>query len=224
MRILVIEDDEKISSFIIKGLREAGFTVDHAEDGVIGLEMAISGQYDAAIIDIMLPHMDGLSIIKKIRGKNIKLPILILSAKRSVRDRVKGLETGSDDYLVKPFSFSELLARVQAIIRRTVLPDNYEQVIIDTLCLNMQTREVTRDGRQIDLKPLEFNLLLYLVKNAGQVLSKTMILDHVWGYDFDPQTNVVDVLVCRLRSKVDRAFESKLIHTIRGIGYVIKKN
>jgi len=222
MRILVIEDDKKIASFIIKGLKEAGFTVDHAEDGITGEELALSGLYDAAVVDIMLPHRDGLSIIKAVRRKNLQLPVIILSAKRSVEDRVKGLATGSDDYLVKPFSFSELLARLQALLRRTIQTENYGVLSIDDLSINIETREVMRAGKRIDLQPLETKLLFYLMKNAGRVLSKTMILDHVWGYDFDPQTNVVDVLVCRLRSKVDRPFDKDLIHTIRGVGYVIK--
>lgn len=224
MRILVIEDDEKIASFIIKGLREAGFTVDHAQDGITGGEMALSGLYDAAVVDIMLPHKDGLSIIDEARRKNVKLPVIILSAKRSVEDRIKGLETGGDDYLTKPFSFAELLARLQALLRRTIQTDDYGLLTIGDLSINIGSQEVTREGQRIDLQPLEFKLLFYLMKNAGRVLPKTMILDHVWGYDFDPQTNVVDVLVCRLRGKVDRPFDKGLIRTIRGVGYVVKES
>jgi two-component system OmpR family response regulator len=222
MRILLVEDDLKIASFVVKGLKEAGFAVDHAQDGEEGLYMALSEPYDATIIDIMLPKLDGLSLIEELRRKKINTPIIILSAKRSIDDRVKGLQTGSDDYLTKPFAFSELLARVQALIRRSSRTSEPTSLTVGELSVDLLTREVTRTGTKIELQPHEFALLEYLMRNAGRVLSKTMILEHVWDYNFDPQTNVVDVLVCRLRNKVDRDFDNKMIHTIRGVGYVLK--
>lgn len=222
MRVLLVEDDEKIASFIVKGFKQAGFAVDHAVDGENGLHLALNEPYDACIIDIMLPKLDGLSLIEKIRRQRINTPVIILSAKRSVGDRIKGLQTGSDDYLVKPFAFSELLARVQALIRRASPPTLPTQLVLGDLHLNLLTREIFRGGHKIDLQPREFALLEYLMRNQGRVVSKTMILEHVWNYNFDPQTNVVDVLVCRLRNKVDRDYEQKMIHTIRGVGYVLK--
>jgi two-component system OmpR family response regulator len=222
MRILVVEDDQKIASFIIKGLRQAGYAVDHAADGQEGLHLALTEPYDAAIIDVMLPKLDGLSLIDEVRRKKVSVPVIILSAKRSVDDRVKGLETGSDDYLTKPFAFSELLARVQALIRRTISGAEQTRLEMADLSLDLRTRKVMRGGTEINLQPREFALLEYLLRQAGRVISKTMMLEHVWELDFDPQTNVVDVLVCRLRNKVDRGFEKKLIHTIRGVGYVLK--
>ena len=222
MRILLVEDDLKIASFVVKGLKEAGFAVDHAQDGKEGLYLALTEPYDAAIIDIMLPKLDGLSLIEGLRRKKINTPVIILSAKRSIDDRVKGLQTGSDDYLTKPFAFSELLARVQALIRRSSRTLEPTSLSVGELSVDLLTREVTRTGTKIELQPHEFALLEYLMRNAGRVLSKTMILEHVWDYNFDPQTNVVDVLVCRLRNKVDRDFENKMIHTIRGVGYVLK--
>jgi two-component system OmpR family response regulator len=222
MRILVVEDDPKINSFVANGLKQAGYVVDQAADGNFGLQLALTGVYDAAVVDIMLPERDGLSLIEEIRRRQIKTPVIILSAKRSVDDRVKGLQTGSDDYLTKPFAFSELLARIQALIRRRDdgVPANILKV--QDLTVDLLRREVRRAGKRIDLQPREFTLLEYLVRNAGRVVSKTMILEHVWDYHFDPQTNVVDVLVCRLRNKVDRDFETKMIQTIRGVGYVLR--
>lgn len=222
MRILLVEDDLKIASFVIKGLKEAGFAVDHAEDGEDGLHLALHESYDAAVIDIMLPKLDGLQLIESLRAQGTHTPVIILSAKRSVDDRVKGLQAGGDDYLTKPFSFSELLARVQGLIRRATRTAEPSQLKSGDLSMSLLTREVRRGDEQIDLQPREFALLEYLLRNEGRVVSKTMILEHVWDYSFDPQTNVVDVLVCRLRNKVDRDFESKLIHTIRGVGYVLK--
>jgi DNA-binding response OmpR family regulator len=222
MRILVVEDDAKISSFIINGLKQAGFAVDHAEDGEEGLHLALNEPYDAAVIDIMLPKCDGLSIIEELRRRKINTPVIILSAKRSVDDRVKGLQIGSDDYLTKPFSFSELLARVQALIRRASDATEPTRLTAGDLSIDLLRREVTRENRKIDLQPREFALLEYLMRNVDRVVSKTMILEHVWDYHFDPQTDVVDVLICRLRSKVERDFEKKMIHTIRGMGYVLK--
>jgi two-component system, OmpR family, response regulator len=222
MRILIVEDDEKIASFVMRGMKEAGFAVDHAEDGELGLHLALSQSYDAAIMDVMLPKLDGLTIIERMRRHRIDTPVIVLSAKRSVDDRVRGLHRGGDDYLVKPFSFSELLARVHALIRRASHQTEPTRLVGEELSLDLLTREVTRSGKKIDLQPREFSLLEYLMRNSGRVMSKAMIIEHVWGYNFDPQTNVVDVLVSRLRNKVDRDFEKKLIHTYRGVGYALK--
>jgi two-component system OmpR family response regulator len=222
VRVLLVEDDLKIASFISKGLREAGLAVDHSVDGEDGLHLALNEPYDAAIIDIMLPKLDGLSLIEILRRQKVNTPVLILSAKRSVDDRVKGLQTGGDDYLIKPFSFSELLARIQALIRRASGVTEPTSLSTGDLSVNLLTREVTRGREKIDLQPREFALLEYLMRNEGKVVSKTMILEHVWDFSFDPQTNVVDVLISRLRSKVDRDFEPKMIHTVRGVGYVLR--
>ena len=223
MRILLVEDDLIIASFVIKGLNEAGFAVDHMDDGEDGLHMALNESYDAAIIDIMLPKIDGLTLIKKLREQKIILPILILSAKRSVSDKVKGLQTGCDDYLTKPFAFSELLARVQALIRRASETTEPSGIVVGDLSINIFTREVARDNKKINLQPREFALLEYLMRNSGRVVSKTMIMEHVWDYNFDPHTNVVEARICMLRDKIDKGFSSKLIHTIRGAGYVLKE-
>ena len=222
MRILLVEDDLQIASFIMKGLKQAGFVIDHAIDGEDGLHMALYEPYDAAIIDIMLPKLDGLTLIEELRRKKVDTPVIILSAKRSIDDRIKGLQTGSDDYLTKPFSFSELLARVQALIRRATRATEPTRLSVGDLSMELLKHEIFRAGKKIDLQPREFSLLEYLMRNTGRVVSKTMILEHIWDYDFDPQTDVVDVLVCRLRSKVDRDFDEKMIHTIRGVGYVIE--
>jgi two-component system, OmpR family, response regulator len=222
MRILLVEDDAKIADFVRKGLEEAGFALDHAGNGEDGLHLALSEPYDVAVIDIMLPKMDGLELIAELRRHQKELPVIILSAKRSVADRVKGLQTGSDDYLVKPFAFAELLARVQALLRRSSGAASPTRLVVGELVMDLLTREVFRAGKRIDLQAREFALLEYLLRQAGKVVSKTMILEHVWNYDFDPQTNVVDVLICRLRHKIDRDFPSKMIHTLRGIGYVLK--
>jgi two-component system OmpR family response regulator len=222
MRILVVEDDKKIGTFIVKGLRENGFAVDQAVNGEEGLHLAMAAPYDAAIIDVMLPELDGLSLVQELRNQKINLPVIILSAKAAVDDRIRGLQSGSDDYLVKPFAFSELLARVQALIRRATSATEPTTLSVGDLVLNLVTREVMRGNQRLDLQAREFSLLEYLMRNAGKVVSKTMILEHVWNYSFDPQTNVVDVLVCRLRNKVDRDFEKKMIHTLRGVGYVLK--
>ncbi len=222
MRLLLVEDDDKIAAFIVQGLKQAGFAVDHAADGREGLGLALTEPYDAAVIDLMLPRLDGLSLIQELRRHQINTPVVILSAKRTVDDRVKGLQTGGDDYLTKPFAFSELLARIQALIRRSSGTVEPVSLAFEDLSVDLLKREVVRSGNKIDLQPREFSLLEYLMRNAEKVVSKTMILEHVWDYSFDPQTNVVDVLVCRLRSKVDRDFERKLIHTIRGVGYVLK--
>lgn len=222
MRLLLVEDDVKIASFIIKGFKAAGFAVDHAADGENGLAMAVTEPYDAAIVDIMLPKMDGLTLIQRLRRERVGTPVIILSAKGAIDDRVRGLQTGGDDYLTKPFAFSELLARVQALIRRAGGLSEPTRLTAADLSLDLIRREVVRAGRKIDLQPLEFSLLEYLLRNAGRVVSKTMIMEHVWDYNFDPQTNVVEARICRLRDKIDKGFDAKLIHTVRGVGYVLK--
>jgi two-component system OmpR family response regulator len=223
MRILLVEDDIKIVSFITKGLKAAGYAVDHAGDGEEGLNLATTEPYDTAIVDIMLPRRDGLSLIEELRKRKVHTPVIILSAKDSVDDRVKGLQTGGDDYLTKPFAFSELLARVQALIRRASGASEPTTLTAGDLSMNLLTREVRRKEKQIELQPMEFSLLEYLMRNTGRVVSKTMIMEHVWDYSFDPQTNVVEARICRLRDKIDRDFDKKLIHTIRGVGYVLKE-
>ncbi len=222
MRVLVVEDDVKIAAFVTKGLKQAGFAVDQVGDGAAGLTLALTEPYDVAVIDLMLPQRDGLSLIEEVRRRRVNTPVLILSAKRSVDDRVKGLQSGGDDYLTKPFAFAELLARVQALIRRASGVTEPTRLTVGELTLDLLTREVTRAGERLELQPREFALLEYLMRNAGRVISKTMILDHVWNYHFDPQTNVVDVLVSRLRSKVEKAQSEKYIQTIRGVGYVLR--
>ena len=221
MRALIVEDDETIADFVAQGLREAAFAVDVAGDGESALELARQQTYDVAIVDLMLPQRDGLSLIDEMRRRNIGTPVLILSARRSVDDRVKGLQAGGDDYLTKPFAFAELLARVQALVRRATRAPEPTTLTVDGLVLDLLSRRVTRDGKPIDLRPREFALLEYLMRNAGRVVSKTMILSHVWEYSFDPQTNIVDVLVSRLREKIDRPFETKLLQTVRGVGYAL---
>jgi two-component system OmpR family response regulator len=222
MRLLLVEDDTKIASFIIKGLKAEGFAVDHAGDGENGLHLALTEPYDVAIVDIMLPKTDGLELIRQMRTENIKTPVIVLSARGSVADRVKGLQTGGDDYLTKPFAFSELLARVQALIRRSSNVAEPTRLVVGEASLNLITREVVRAGKKIDLQPLEFSLLEYLMRNAGRVVSKTMIMEHVWDYYFDPQTNVVESRIYKLREKFDKGFANKMIHTVRGVGYVLK--
>jgi len=223
MLILLIEDDRKIASFVVKGLKEAGYAVEHAVDGEAGLHRALTESFDAAIIDIMLPGRDGLSVIEELRQQKRSLPVIILSARRSVDDRIRGLQTGSDDYLTKPFSFTELLARLQALIRRASGTPEPVALQFEGLSLKLLSREVTREGRAIELQPREFALLEYLMRNAGKVVSRTMIMEHVWDYNFDPQTNIVEARICRLREKIDKDFETKLIQTIRGAGYVLRK-
>jgi len=222
MRILVVEDDKKIASFVAQGLKQNGFAVDHCADGEDALMMARSVSYDLAVVDIMLPKLDGLSLVQTLRREKMQVPVLILSAKATVDDRVKGLQAGGDDYLVKPFAFSEMLARVQALIRRSTHASEPTKLTVGDLTLDLLNREVLRGGRVIELQTREFSLLEFLMRHAGRVVTKTMILEHVWDYSFDPQTNVVDVLVCRLRNKVDKDFPKKMIHTMRGVGYVIK--
>lgn len=222
MRVLLVEDDQTIAAFVAKGLKEAGFTVDHATDGVTGLGLARQGPHDVAIVDLMLPVLDGLSLIESMRREGVRTPVLILSARQSVDDRVRGLTIGGDDYLTKPFAFPELLARVHALIRRATGAPPPTELAAGDLRLDLVSRRAVRAGREIELRPREFALLEYLMRNAGRVVSKTMILSHVWDYSFDPQTNVVDVLVFRLREKIDKGFPTRLIHTVRGAGYVLK--
>lgn len=222
MRALVVEDDATIAAFVARGLREAGFAVDEAHDGEQGFQLASREPYDVAIVDVMLPRRDGLDLVEELRRRRVTMPVLLLSARRSVDDRVRGLQAGGDDYLVKPFAFAELLARVQALIRRSTGAVDPTVLTFADLSLDLVTRRVERAGTPIDLRPREFALLEYLLRQPGRVLSKTMILSHVWGYQFDPGTNVVDVLVSRLREKIDRPFEQKLIRTVRGVGYVLR--
>ena len=222
MKALLVEDDASIAEFVVRGLREAGFAVDHQADGEAGLAAAARGGYDVAIVDVMLPKRDGLSLIEELRRRGVTTPVLILSARRSVDDRVRGLQTGGDDYLTKPFAFAELLARVQALVRRASRAPEPTTLSVEDIALDLLSRHITRGGVALDLRPREFTLLEYLMRNAGKVVSKTMILSHVWEYNFDPQTNVVDVLVSRLREKIDRPFEKKLLHTVRGVGYVLR--
>src|SRR6185503_20617471 len=222
VRALLVEDDATIAEFVARGLREAGFAVDHAADGDAGLTAALGQTYDVAIVDLMLPRRDGLSLIDELRRRGVSTPVLILSARRSVNDRVRGLQAGGDDYLTKPFAFAELLARVQALVRRATRTPEPTSLTVADLSLDLLTRKVTRGEATIELRPREFSLLEFLMRNVGRVVSKTMILSHVWDYSFDPQTNIVDVLVSRLREKVDRPFENKLLHTVRGVGYVLR--
>jgi len=222
MRLLLVEDDLKIAAFVLRGFKEAGFAVDYAKDGREGLYFALHETYDAAVIDVMLPKIDGLALIAEMREARVQTPVIVLSAKRSVQDRVRGLETGGDDYLTKPFAFSELLARVQALIRRGSGQSEPSKLSVGDLTVDLLKRKVERATTEIELQPREYALLEYLLRNAGRVVSKTLIMEHVWNYHFDPQTNVVDVLVCRLRNKIDRNFAKPMIHTIRGVGYVLK--
>ncbi len=223
MRILIVEDDTQTAMFILKGLRQEGFAVDCASDGEKGLQLALTEPYDAAVIDIMLPKLDGLTLIDEIRRSDIEIPVIVLSAKTSVDDRIKGLQAGGDDYLVKPFAFSELVARLHALIRRATQAGEPTTLSVKNLKMDMVRRKVFRQGLEIELQPKEFALLEYLMRNVGRVVSKTMIMEHVWDYNFDPRTTVVESRVCRLRDKVDRPFGANLIHTIRGVGYVLEE-
>ena len=223
MRVLLVEDDIGIASFIVKGLKQAGFVTEHATDGPGGLHWLSTQSFDVAIVDVMLPEMDGLTLIRTVRQRDINTPVLILSAKSAIDDRVKGLEHGGDDYLVKPFAFSELLARLQALMRRAHRMSEPASITVGPLRMDLIGHKVERDGRAIDLQLREFALLEYLMRNAGRVVSKTMIMEHVWDYNFDPETNVVEAHICRLRDKLDRGFSAKLIHTIRGAGYVLEE-
>ena len=222
MRVLVIEDDRTIADFIVKGLGQEGFAVDHADNGIEGLRLAQAGPYDVAIVDVMLPGLDGLSLVTALRRAGVQTPVLFLSAKRSVDDRVQGLRTGGDDYLTKPFAFVELLARVQALARRGKSAAEPTRLTVGDLTIDLLTRRVERAGTVIELRPREYALLEFLMRQPGRVVSKAMILSQIFNYDFTPGTNVVDVLVFRLRERIDKAFATKLLHTVRGIGYVLK--
>lgn len=223
MRLLVVEDDKKIASFLQKGLSEAGFSVDVSHNGLDGLSLALTEPYSAAVIDIMLPDLDGLSLIEKMRSRSIETPVIILSARQSVDDRIEGLQRGGDDYMIKPFSFNELLARIQALLRRGQKSGDSGILKVGELQLDPLKREVTRQDSKIDLPAKEYALLELMMRNPGRVLSKTSILEHIYDYSFDPQTNVIDVLVCRLRNSIDKSYENKFIHTVRGMGYVLRE-
>jgi two-component system OmpR family response regulator len=224
MRLLLVEDDRKIAFFVKTGLQEAGFSVTHTSSGLDGLQYGLSEPFDVCVIDVMLPEMDGLSLIKTLREQGVLTPVLILSAKRTVDERIAGFTAGSDDYLTKPFAFSELLARIQALMRRASQITSSPELKVADLTLDVHSRKVTRAGQSIFLQRLEFSLLEYLMLNAGRIVSKTMIMEHVWDYDFNPQTNVVESRICYLRNKIDKGFDPKLIHTIRGVGYVLRED
>jgi len=220
VRILVIEDDKAVAKYIGKGLDELGYTVDVAPDGKEGLFLATSEHYDALIVDRMLPHIDGLTVVQTLRASNQTIPVLFLSALGEVDDRVRGLEAGGDDYLTKPFAFSELKARLDALLRRRGSSDApLTALLVEDLNMDLLTRIVTRDGQTIELQPREFRLLEYLMRYAGQVVTRTMLLEHVWDYHFDPQTNVIDVHISRLRAKIDKGHDKALLQTVRGAGY-----
>ena len=223
MRVLVIEDDREAAAFLAKGLEESGYTVDHAGDGTDGLHLAANEPYDVMIVDRMLPGLDGLSIVETIRGQGIATPVLILSALDQVDERVRGLKAGGDDYLAKPYSFAELLARIEALLRRTNVPAAETRLTVADLEMDLLARTVKRAGQTIDVQPREFRLLEYLMRNAGHVVTRTMMLEAVWNYHFDPQTNVIDVHVSRLRAKIDKDFDSPLLHTVRGAGYCLRE-
>ncbi len=222
MRVLVIEDDRETAQFLSKSLKESGHAVDLAADGETGLDLGRGGQHDVLIVDRMLPRLDGLSVVKTLRAENVRTPVLVLSALGDVDDRVKGLRAGGDDYLTKPYAYSELLARIEALARRAVPEEQQTRYAVGDLVLDRLSHRVTRGGEAIVLQPREYRLLEYLMKNAGQVVTRTMLLEHVWDYHFDPQTNVIDVHVSRLRSKIDKSFDKPLLHTVRGAGYMIR--
>jgi two-component system OmpR family response regulator len=223
MKLLIVEDDPEAAAYLVKAFREAGHVADHAADGLEGYALAREGQYDVLIVDRMLPKLDGLSLIHGLREQKVSTPVLILSALGQVDDRVKGLRAGGDDYLPKPYAFSELLARVEVLARRPAAgPAEATTYRVGDLELDRLSHRVTRGGKAIDLQPREFRLLEYLMKHAGQVVTRTMLLENVWDYHFDPQTNVIDVHVSRLRSKIDKGFERPLLHTVRGAGYMVR--
>jgi len=222
MKILVIEDDDDTASYVAKGLIEQGHVVDRAANGRDGLFLAAGETYDVLIVDRMLPGLDGLAIVKTIRGAGLKVPVLFLTAVDGIDDRVEGLEAGGDDYLVKPFAFAELSARVNALARRPAIAAVGTVLQVGDLQMDLSRRTVERGDRTIELQPREFRLLEYLMRHAGQVVTRTMLLENVWDYHFDPQTNVIDVHVSRLRSKIDKGFDRPLLHTVRGAGYMIR--
>jgi len=222
MRILVVEDDEQTAAYMVKGLTESGYVVDRADNGRDGLFLATSSDFDAIVVDRMLPSLDGLALIQAMRAARVATPVLILSALGQVDDRVQGLRAGGDDYLTKPFAFSELLARLEALLRRRSGPAVVTKLAVGDLEMDLLGRSVRRAGRAVDLQPREFRLLEYLMRHAGQVVTRTMLLEGVWDYHFDPQTNVIDVHVSRLRQKIDKGFEAPLLHTVRGAGYCLR--
>lgn len=222
MRALLVEDDRVIADYVTRGMQQSGFCVEVHHDGLSGLDAALNQHHDVAIVDLMLPELDGLTLIEKLRARGRKLPVIILSAKRSLDDRISGLRRGGDDYLTKPFSFSELIARVEALIRRATDADPDPWLEIHDLSMDLMGRTVVRNGVNINLQPKEFALLEYLVRNCGRVVSRTMIMERVWNYDFDPGTNVVEARISKLREKIDRDIDRPLIHTVRGVGYVLK--
>jgi heavy metal response regulator len=222
MHILVVEDDKKVAGFLKKGLQEEGYTVNVAYDGEEGLGLAMANQYDLITLDIMLPERDGIQILRELRARRNSAPILMLTARDSLEDKVQGLDEGADDYLTKPFAFAELLARIRAILRRGEAERPVKLVVAD-LTLDPVTREVRRSGKEIELTNKEYALLEYFLRNKGQVLTRSLISDHVWGYQFDTGTNIVSVYVNYLRNKIDSGFDKKLIHTVRGVGYVLKE-
>ncbi len=224
MHILVIEDDAATAGYLLKSLRESGHSADHAADGKDGLFMAMEGDYDVLIVDRMLPTLDGLNIVQTLRAAGDKTPVLILSALGEVDDRVQGLKAGGDDYLVKPFAFSELLARLEALTRRSDGEQTKTTLQTGDLHMDLLSRTVQRAGRPVALQPREFRLLEYLMRHAGQVVTRTMLLENVWDYHFDPQTNVIDVHISRLRAKIDKGFDRPLLHTVRGAGYVLRES
>ena len=221
MRILLIEDDPTVAQYLVRDLDGSGHEVDHVVDGNDGLRAATDGQFDVMVVDRMLPGMDGLTVVETIRAAENHTPVLILSALGEVDDKVQGLKAGGDDYLVKPFGFPELLARIEALARRASIKEEVTSLKVEGLTMDLLTRRVVREGRQIDLKPREFQLLEYMMRNEGQVVTRAMLLEAVWDYHFDPQTNVIDVHVSRLRQKIDKDFDTRLIHTVRGAGYVV---
>lgn len=223
MKLLLVEDDQKTADFIKKGLKQEGFNTDHADNGVDGLHLAQTESYDVAIVDIMLPKLDGLSMVSLLRRQKISLPVLILSAKSSVDDRVRGLQSGSDDYLVKPFAFSELVARLQALVRRSTNITESSTLSIGDISIDLHRRKVLIKNQEIILQPKEHILLEYLIRNQGRIVSKTMIMENVWDYDFDPHTNVVEAKISKLRSKLAEETDISYIHTVKGLGYVCEK-
>jgi two-component system OmpR family response regulator len=222
MRVLIVEDDEDVVRYMVKGLKESGMIADHAVDGETGWRMATTGSYDVIVVDRMLPQLDGVALVGRLRAGGVGTPVLFLSALGKVDDRVAGLRAGGDDYLVKPFAFSELLARIEALARRRGPVESQTRLRVGDLEMDLLAREVTRDGRRIELQPREFAMLEYLMRHAGQVVTRTMLLENVWEYHFDPQTNVIDVHISRLRGKIDRDFGAALLHTVRGAGYCLR--
>ena len=222
MRLLIVEDDRDAAAYLVKGLKESGHVVDHAADGVEGLALSRAQTYDVAIVDRMLPRLDGLNLVQKMREEGNQVPVLFLSALGEIDDRVKGLKAGGDDYLPKPYAFVELLARVDALVRRRQPEQVQTKLVVGDLELDLMARSAQRGGRAIELQPREFRLLEYLMRHAGQVVTRTMLLENVWDYHFDPQTNVIDVHISRLRAKIDKGFADALLHTVRGAGYCLR--